>query len=460
MTSFFILLLATSGILFWQWNVYSEEKEASAKMEPASVQQSVQIWQKDQSLQITQTIHNIKKGTYTIINPQKVSYSIEGEKSTTNTISVPKDATTIIFHYQLPFNSKKRSELLTNWALQLQNVETTKSNVEITVSSNRNGSWAAAAKQVGKVKKEHIDYYKFEQDGPLYPLYYQQGQLQYTASDKGPYIYYENKVNNIKQVEAMFAKFPNVKNRVIIFTSKFAETHFNNLLIMENATDVESLNNKFANMYIDSILPFKEGIEEWQQHIIGNIIENHQLGGQKVAAMVKELQNQLLGTEIETFVQAILEEEQPLTSAKLDEILSEVKDKETTFFTSNRIETSPLIPLYFLDKRKIIVNGEPITENVLLQNNDKLLPFIAIVEKAGFSYSVISENEILLTKNEDTVRLYPNQKVFILNGTDYSVMSPPLTSVRGKVYIYEAWLIDIFGALIAENEQSINIKTM
>lgn len=457
-TSLIILFLATSGMLFWQWNVYSEDREASAKTIPSIAEQHLQVQQDDKLLQVTQTISNLKEGTYKVVNPLKVKYEIENHNAQSNTVSVATNNTSLTFRYSIPFSTTRESKLLTNWGIHLEGVQTEKTSVEITVSGNRTGSWAAGATQIGKVKKEYIDYYVFEHDGPLFPIYFQQGDFQHVKLKDGPFMYYEETDKpNMNVLSSAFSKYPTLQNSVVILTSKHRELSSNSIIMMNNTSDANLLNKKLSNMYLDSILPFKDQNEKWQQKIISNLAQNTQLGGAKVSAMVQIIKEDLSQEEIQAFVQKVLNDKKPLTASDLDQALSEIQTKNTSFFSLNKQEKSSLVPLYYLDKRKIIVNGNQIKESLLYQNNDKLLPFTAMLDKAGWEYSVINDY-ILLTKDGDSIRLYPNEKVFILNGTDFSVLSSPITIIQNKLYIYEHWLIDIFGASINENEQTISIS--
>lgn len=204
-SSILIILLVTSGILFWQWHVYSEEKESSVTLPSSKVEQYVQIQQNNQSLQVTQKLSNLQKGTYEIDNPLKVKYTIEGQEKANNVVSVPEDNQSVTFHYIIPFNSKDGSSLLTDWVLELRDIQTVKSTVEVTVSSNVKGSWAAAAPQIGSAKKEFIDYYVFEQAGPVFPVYYQLGDMKQVKIGQGPFIYFEDTMKpDVNKISSVF----------------------------------------------------------------------------------------------------------------------------------------------------------------------------------------------------------------------------------------------------------------
>lgn len=460
-TSILILLLATSGVLLWQWNVYSNDEEIIEKNRQSVVDQHIQIQQNDQSLQVSQTMSDLKKGDYKLENGFNLAVSVDGKKLSNDTVSIKEDEKNVTFTYSIPFNTKQKSIMLEDWALQLQNVETNKTKVEMTVQGNRAGSWAAVADQLGKANKKYVDYYVFEGEGPVYPLYYQQGDLRHKKmEDDGPNIYYEDSYTPaVKQVATMLGKFPELKDSVVILTSKHEEEINQDLLMINNVNNAKKLNEKISHLYVNSTFPFENEQEKWQQNILGNLYTNQSNGSPKTKAMVEIIKKELYEPEIQSFINIALSEEEPLTSAKLDGILSNIKGKNTSFFQINSHEKNSVVPLYYDDVREVVVNDKPLKGKFYFQNDKLMLPFLPIMKEAGYTYDLIAKDHILLTKDGDSIRLYPNKNVFILNGIDYSLATTPLTIMNGEYYLYSDWLKDIFGMTVIEDEDRISIST-
>ena len=139
-----LLLFAITGMLLWQWEVYSEEQLENAKL--PNVQQYVQIQHTSNELLVVQTIKNLKKGTYTIHNPLSVTYSVENAEGVKSSLVVKETQEDVEFHYRLPFEGSGSGRLLLDWAIQLEGVTTDYFKVEITVGTGQSGSWAAATK--------------------------------------------------------------------------------------------------------------------------------------------------------------------------------------------------------------------------------------------------------------------------------------------------------------------------
>lgn len=454
----FILLIVTSGILFWQWRVFSEGQEQSEKEKPSAVEQLIHIQQTNNRLSIKQTVLDLKAGNYAISNPMEVAYIIEGkDEMAPASVKVSEDQSSVTFIYDIPFNMNVSSRLFTDWAVVLDDTVTVKTKVEVTVEAdNRLGSWAAGAPLIGKAKKENIDYYVFEENGPIYPLYYQSSELLFTKlNDKTSVFYEESGKINIEQLENVLSEFPTLQGRTSILTSKHNDALTEDLIIFNNTRSVVQLSETLAYIHVNTILPFQNEEERWQQHIIGDLAEGTKLGGEKAGQMAHILKMNLLENDLELFVNSVMEEKKPLSSGLLDQELSEVLDKNTAFFSLNSVETAPLVPLYFYDERTVVMNGVHIEEPLLYIDNRKLVPFLSIVSQAGFHYEIFDSGDVLLTKGEDILRMYPDEKVFILNGIDYSVKTAPITMIQSKLYIYDSWLHDIFGIKLMEEQDLI-----
>ena len=78
-TGIVILLLTTVGILFWQWNVYSEEELYLVDIEEQYI-----LNQTDQDLIVKQIVSNLREGSYAISNPLNVTYTINGKDNHTD----------------------------------------------------------------------------------------------------------------------------------------------------------------------------------------------------------------------------------------------------------------------------------------------------------------------------------------------------------------------------------------
>lgn len=454
----FILIIATSGIMLWQWQVYSKERKQSEKGKTTTIEQLVHIEQTNKRLSVEQTIVGLKAGTYKIGNPMENAYTIEGmNEMAPASVQVEEGRNEITFLYDIPFEWNGTSQLLTDWAVELKNTETVNTKVELTVTADRRtGNWAAGAPLIGKVKKDKIDYYVFENAGPVYPLYYQSKELFYIKSGENSSIYYEvDDGVNVDRVTDLLEELS--PNQISILTSQHDALNRDDILLLDNRLSIDQLRTKLALIRVNAVFPFVEDEERWQQFILYNLAEDTDLGGVKAKAMVEMLKIGLLEQNVHQFIQSVKEPNQPLSAALLDETLSHALKKKTAFFSLNSKELEELVPLYFYDERAIAVNETALEQPIIYLENKKLVPFLAILAQVGFQYEMMDNGEVLLTRAEDMLRMYPDKNVFILNGTDYSVKSTPITVLEGELYIYENWLRDIFGIKLMEQQGVITV---
>ena len=174
---------------------------------------------------------------------------------------------------------------------------------------------------------------------------------------------------------------------------------------------------------------------------------------------MEELEQNLTEEEVNSFLKRVLRQNQLLSTAILDEILSSVKGLSTSFFSLNKEENKPVVPLYFSDQRIIVIDGQRLQSSMIYYKGQSWMPLMDIVEKAGYSYSIMNDGHVLLTKDSDSLRLYPEKNVFILNGVDYSVPTNPVTALKDELYIQEGWITDIFDFKVMKEEGRITIST-
>ncbi len=456
--SLFMLLIATTGILVWQWDMYSDSKDAAASS--GGVRQTVTISQGKDSIQITQTIDSLPKGNYTIHNPMKASFTLDGTGMSDNAVEIKKDGGSITFAYALPLKANGNSKLFSNWAIGLNGVETVSSSVEITSEKGIGGSWGAAAKQIGSVNKEYIHYVLFEKEGPLFPIFYEVGKLSYIRLEAGPYLYYpEDSTVNIPALENAFESYDTLQDKTILFTSNHPPSAGEEMLIMGNGNNAAILKQILTSQYADSLAAFSDGKEKWLQYVV---LDSLKLAadekGTKASELVRMLETQIPRHIWISFQESLLAQDQPLTAVKLDELLSKASGRKTAFFYLNRDQYAKTVPLYFDMNKQLLVNGKIVSGTVLLMQNRKWVPLEELAKCIGFHYQRINGSELLLQKGQDILRFYPGEPVFILNGIDYTTESEPVLSFGGKVYISETALRSIFGGVIAEDAQSARVS--
>ncbi|MGN1401783.1 MAG: stalk domain-containing protein [Bacillus sp. (in: firmicutes)] len=453
-TSALTIVLATGGMMLWQWNVHSKQEDANRAED---VEQHIQIEQRENSLQVTQRITGLGEGMYPIKNPAAVQYYMEGTERPSGRLLVISEGSEPVLRYELPFDGGKSFELLEDWALMIGgDVITVRTRVDITVPSGQQGHWAAAGSLAGEVRKQFIDFYQFEREGPAFPLLYNQRDWDYKELKSGAFLYDDGTVKlDVEAFDRMLMEYWPNDGTVYIFTKHHRQNQQELLCIYNDSADLEK---KLEAAYMDERVPFKGEQAKWQQAVIVNIAEDRQIGNAKSHAMAEELKKQLPEEEFLEFSEEVLAGEGPLDSAILDWHLSEAAGKRTSFFSDNKSAGTRLSPLYFLKAEPIYVEGAEIDGAVVELSDEELFPAREILEQAGYTMDYIDRKEVFVAKEGYNLRLFPDELVFIMNGTDYSVITPPVIDLDGRLLISESWLLELFGGMVEKDGKGFYIK--
>jgi hypothetical protein len=463
LTSMLLLMMAIGGMLFWQWNVYSK-KEGSPVQEKKLLSEQVLIMSdENRALNIKHTIKKIQKGSYKLLNPLNVDIKCENPKAceitTDGQLLVKKYSSEVTFRYSIPFASNARAFLLQNWAIQLNGIEMGKTRVELTLKFNRKGDWGAGGQLIGKTKKEYINYYVFQNDGPIFPIYHQVNELAYNKISDKIHVYYDTSIPFERdKLEKVLTDLPQFSSATVILTNQHKEVMDDTFMILPAMPNYQALSEKLFVRHIEKIFPFKNKNEKWLQSVLANVMYNKSFGGEKVKLLTATLRKELGANGIETFADTVKNMKKPLSAVSLDDAFSKVKGLKTHFFSQNHRENTPFYPLRYEDNRKILVNRNVIKDGLIYFENKRLYPFQQVVTMLDYEYSVIDQNQILLSKNDNLLRFFLNENVFIYNEEDYGVRTNPLTKIGNKIYIEEEWLQDLFGVTIKNQADTILIE--
>ncbi|WP_050614667.1 stalk domain-containing protein [Bacillus testis] len=459
-TCFLILLISSCVIIFLQWNVYSQDKKALAEKATQDVRQRLQINQGGRGLTIRHTITHVNKGEYRITNPQNVDLYMNGQQLADPSLYIQKDDQTVTFSYSLPFDSAIKEKLLINWAIKMEGLDVKSTTVEITSHSPFKGVWAAGAAQTGRAEKEYIDYFVFEKKGGTFPLYYQQGDLSVKKLANGLYLYYEKGIEaDWDLVSSIFTRFPDLKDKGIVVTSMHPEYFSDSIFFLKNINNSASLQKKINQANLDLLYPFKASNESWQQGVLEALAKGDDSPSSlKSIKMAANLREALSEDDISLFLRLVRAASKPLSADQLDQLLSSLTGDDTIFFRSNRNGQLPLEPLYHSDERLLEVNGAELGNRMIVCRSEELYPLAAVMEAAGYQTIEMNAKTIFVIKKMDSLRLYADKNIFVLNGKDYAISGIPIIKVNGVTYIRKEYLKTIFGALINEGKDKITLS--
>lgn len=466
-TSFTLLIVLCSfivGMLFWQWHVYSDYEQPKDQTE--ITEQELTVESKAQQLFITQRIDGLQSGKeYRINFPESIPTwnceQADGEICDSvdeNPSSFVAENHSLILRYQIELK-ENNAFLLNDWMGQLPDVEIDHTTIKVVDSARREGSWVAGFPLKGFNKLELIDYYVFAGEGDRGSLYWQSEPLNKTTAQNG--LQFFSQGNNVKK-DYLFESLKQVLNlsgMSVIFTSNFQETNGIGLMVANPDIKNELLERKIVYNYFLGKAPTLPLEERWLIDVLTSIFLAQQSNVSKGNELITEMNRVLAKDEITNLLNDIIEEES-ITPEILDELLGTIKEKQTHFFTLNKNEDTKLVPLYFNDARKVVLQ-EKIQEDikVLLRNDEKLIPFMDTMSALGFEAKALADQEtILLNKGNNNYRFYISQNIFLYNEADFGLLENPLRVINGTVYVKLKMLPEIFKANIEETENEIKIS--
>lgn len=467
-TLFILLSSVISGMLFWQWNAYSEYLEPSTSSQEEKATQEISVESNGKGLKVTQVFQGLKsEKEYRIMVPEEISewscLKVDGdpcESVDENPSSFMADSNSIKITYNLDIKKDHTPILLNHWLGYLPDVKVTHTSIEVIDSTRRDGSWVVGLPLKVHNKFELIDYYYFEGEGERVSLYWQPNPLERINGTYGiQYYVSENEEKKIHSFDFL-EKIPNFSGMSVILTESFFETNGSGLMIVNPSIANDVLERKIIYNYLKGKVKVTSLEESWLIDVLTSLITEQESKVSKGKEFIEELRRNLSEEEIALFLDLIYKESD-LTPQKLDDLLGTVVGKNTRFFSLNKNEEMKLIPLYYYDSRMVRIQDKPQKELevLIMENNERLIPFVETMSSLGFDVKALADNEtLLLNKENNSYRFYVNQNIFIYNEEDYGLLENPLRHINGKVYVELSWLETIFKIDLIEEEEEIVIS--
>lgn len=463
--SLFIFLILSgiiSGMLFWQWQAYSEH--AIALESSGAITQEITVETRLKELKITQKIHGLmEQEEYRLVIPDtlfkwkcKNGTGEACDSADENPFTFFSSDDQMTFEYAVPINERNKALLLTDWFVKIPGKKAEGLSITISDSFKREGSWAAGIRLKARKKLDHIDYYYFEGKGNVPILYWQQKPLLKKAINNAE-VYSED----IQAASFNFKKLNEIGDfpfLTIIFTDQYPEYKDENILITSPRTKVAQVEKNLITMLFQR--KFSEDSQTWVIDVFTAGLLDMKPSSSKGSAVLQELQGELTEDELKAFLRKVINVNS-LNAEKLDKLLSDVKGLNTHFFTMNTKSDAPFVPLYFQKEKKLLVSGaEKTSIDLIYRDGKRLLPFTATMKALGYEIKILSgEETMLLSKGNNSYRFYLNKNVFIYNEEDYGLLENPLTNQNGTVFMEIQWFKSLFGVTAEEREGEIYLTS-
>jgi len=462
-----VLFIFLSATVVWQWIIYSNKSSQVANTQEERITQAVTVKVGEKGLTIKQVFKNLQNGSrYGAIIPKQAAELVcknsEGVpcQNDFETRSIKAKGDMLQFEYFIKSDSAAVEFILNDWLVSFSEREIASTRIEIVDRIHRKGTWVAGLPLKGYRQMEVVKYYVFEGQGENPSLYWQNRSLEKFSGQKGiqyyssapeqPGIYQFDSLKGLSDTNHLSVVF-NSENRIV---------HGNGILLAASSLSKNELEQQlaisFLSQKIKGLDPNNKGLLE----ALASLIIKQPASKQKSQAIVRELQTKLSNAEINDFILFLAGAETSIDYSELNNQLAAIKGMETKFFTLNKQDASGLYPLLFNDGRRLIANGQRITDwDILIEGDTKLFPLIKTMSSLGFQTNVDSHMTLIKVASSSSKYSFNlKNNTFVMNGENFGLLENPFKMISGTVYIEEHWLEAIFKVSVEESEEEIALS--
>lgn len=462
--SFFgILILIISGMLFFQYQVYSDKLEAGEG--DFYYTQEIEITYRSGSLDVRQHFKSLPDQTIDIVWPKLAvspDCSMESETSCSR-LSEDKtkfdkgEARSQSLSYIIPLDGGLKSkQLLKDIFASLSNGEVTYSTVHISTDNDMLGQWVTGLPLIGQQQLSLVNYSLFSGEGPVSEVYWQAGNMKLQKSTDIISIYSKSALSNefLKKLETL--QFLNEEHIAIVNGQNLSEQQGKRILFLKDLT-IASLEQNVIVMQAKAQYDFGDS-PKWLSEVVASFITGSSIGGNKSAKIVKALTNEMTDLQLEEWQGKLKALKGEKISPKiLDEKLSEIFGQHTEYLTLNA-STESVFPFLFTDKRELYVDAHLKDDvKVIFKDDSVFYSADSLLKYLGYKTSV-GKNGYYVRNKANNFRFPENYGFYVYNEKRYNTVSEPIIEIAGSHYVEETWLQRLFSVEIDKSDGAISIK--
>ncbi|MGV3463778.1 MAG: stalk domain-containing protein [Heyndrickxia sp.] len=453
-----ILTVLLASIVFFQWKsflTHNRELQQKAKVD-------ISIKHQNNFFSIQQTIHHINPEIYNVILPNNINKlkCTEGSNKKCKWLDKNKlkiSSNSVTFTYQIKKEKSKNGLLLlSNWFIQLNNLNLDKVDIQLSESQLQNGSWISGGKSIAVKQLKFIDYYVFESNEKYPSLLWTNHKLLKVSVNDWLTIYRDESVSipefHFNQIEKWKTLLP-----VSLYITKDKPTQQIGSLILLNIKDVSNLEPMIVQSYLNDQFPETKG---WIRDIIASSIVRFPLGNNKVKTMYNQLANILDDKEIDKWISDVLNiKKEQIQEKDLDDILQKVTGMGTNYFQENRHDEEPLKSLHFYDPHIVIVDDQ-VKNNIkiILLNGKRMYPLEKTLTALGYTVKFSTKSSKIEIERPNQKYIFDkNSHIFYFNNEKYGVLSQPIIIMNQQYFIEENWLKQLFKVNISKRNKQIKL---
>lgn len=456
-----------AGLTGYQWLMYDKHGKTIERVQTENLEIKAELVHNKGELSITQNVSKLGQDSFLIEIPEGAKAfqcllpngesCVWKKESDFNRIEVGSELQ-VTFTYVLPLDEGENEYWKENGFVQffsndyrplLKNFTVTL--LEEVGKSNR---WFSGAVSEVRVDKEHISYFAWKKkDATVFPLYMSKAQL---IKDEryDPYL----SVFSLHPAEGLsinsdwYKQLPSNNGLTLVQSNNGQVYQAPLLVVIPKGYHVNTIEELAIRAYLQHYKKPKSDKIEWIWDVLPSFILDRPTGEGKGLEMSKELNENLQPEVKKEFATWLLMQNQDktgITLAELDQQLSELSGLKTIFFEKNERKNNPVVPLYYIDSRKVFYGDKEInlTWSAVEKNNILLFPFKETLEITGFDVKVLTE--------PDKYEIMKNDKrwTFPLKGE-----ANPLEFIGEDLFISESGFEDFLNIEVIKRKEGIYLR--
>ena len=463
MSFFVILVVLISGLLIFQYQVYSDKLETGDG--EFSYSQEIDITYRDGRLDIRQHFHQLSDQTIKIVWP-KMAISpdcfIETENSC-NRLNENKtkfksgESPNQSLSYVIPLEDGLNSnELIKDLFVKLVNGKVTYTTVHITTDANIQGQWITGLPFIGQQSLSLVNYTMFSGTGDVTELYWQSNNMNVQKVSDGLTVYSKKPLNADLTNQLQELQFLS-EDSISVVQGKQRSNEQGNRIVFIDKISASSLNQTVLTSQIRAQYQFGDS-PDWLSEVVASIVTGTPIGGNKSVEIAKTLFNQLSKKQLKNLNESLEQlKGDKLDTETIDELISDVLGEHTKYLTMNR-STDGVYPFLFTDSRELYIDTK-IYEDVHVVVKDGIVLYSAesLLKHLGYEIRV-GKNGFYVQNETQSFRFPENYGFYVFNEQRYNTISEPITVIAGNHFIEETWLQRLFNVEVNKSDKEIIIK--
>ncbi|MCR8848526.1 hypothetical protein NQ095_08940 [Rossellomorea sp. SC111] len=455
----FLMILVSSGILFFQWMGFTTESAGESSI--VEVSQSYSIIHKEDTFHVTQKIHfqstispapllikwPAEAGNFTCIDKEE-NNCLTKENGEFYVSTFNHDPQEITITYSLKQSTKAENMPLRNWYPVLSGVSTLKTDIQLTEKSLRNGKWIAGYPSSSHKKLDYIDYYFFSGRGEPSDLVWTKESWKESGSSKVTILTEEGDPVGFDKLDTLESADGYVK---VLITDKIKPFNSPHLIVINDAYG-EQLKSIRHSLLYQTLSSSDE--DAWLKELAVSILLNEPPYAAKPAWAYKQLKDGLTSSQWDDLRKKI--KDQSIDSDMFDEAVSSVTGFICSFFAESvKGNEHPLLILNASKPMK--VNRKPIQLSYISYQQKEYIQFPEAVEALGIEMEELQPGVYFTSVEGNTLRFYINEDYFIYNEENYGLLGKPVQMIGDTIYMDIHWYGKLFDAEVKNKENAIEI---